>query len=181
MQCDMHVIECANCMRKMTCEVYLSTVLTLVSVVTEPGHSLSPVYNHVQGVSGNHALTLDIHICSHNMASNMKPMVDSRLEQQSTFAPVSMVSPLRSSAKQLSLGIAGGDVLRHVGSKTESCVYDSCKFVVSYDFAPVVRPILSVDVLANKLAQVVYGVGLTRENGAMVLNAALVKKRHEKV
>ena len=24
-QCDMHVIKCANCMRKMTCEVYLST------------------------------------------------------------------------------------------------------------------------------------------------------------
>ena len=25
MQCDMHVIKCANCMRKMTCEMYLST------------------------------------------------------------------------------------------------------------------------------------------------------------
>ena len=25
MQHDMHVIQCANCTRKMTCEVYLST------------------------------------------------------------------------------------------------------------------------------------------------------------
>ena len=25
MQCDMHVCKCATCMRKMTCEVYLST------------------------------------------------------------------------------------------------------------------------------------------------------------
>ena len=55
-------------------------VLTPVSVITEPGHSLSHAYNHVQGMSGNHewipALTLDIHCCFQHMASNMKPVVE---------------------------------------------------------------------------------------------------------
>ena len=37
MQCDMHEIKCANCMRKMTCEVYLSTnVIFVISVSSLP-------------------------------------------------------------------------------------------------------------------------------------------------
>ena len=36
-------------------------------------------------------------------------------------------------------------MLHHLGSKTQSSVYRSLKFHVNYDVAPVVRPILSVD------------------------------------
>ena len=62
---------------------------------------------------------------------------------------------------------------------------------VSYEVAPVVRPILSVDTLMSNGVQVVFGVGVNssciqlpdehiipmiRENGAMVLNVVLVDK-----
>ena len=59
-------------------------------------------------------------------------------------------SPLSLSTKQLSLKSAGGDVLHHLGSITESYVYRSLKFQVNYEVAPVVRPILSVDMLTRK-------------------------------
>ena len=66
--------------------------------------------------------------------------------------------PLSLSTKQLSLKSAGGDALHHLGSKTESYVYRSLKFQVNYEVAPVVRPILSVDMLTRKRVLVVFGV-----------------------
>ena len=83
-------------------------------------------------------------------------------------------------------------MLHHPGSKVESYVYRSLKLQVNYESAPVVRPILSVDVLTNKRVIVVFGVEenssfiqlpdgykipMTRANGAMVLNATLVDGR----
>ena len=91
---------------------------------------------------------------------------------------------LRSSAKQLSLRSGGGrDVLHHLGSKTGSYANQSFKFELNYEVAPIARPILSVDVVNSKGAQVVFGVGanslyiqlpderkipMIKENGAMV-------------
>ena len=51
-------------------------------------------------------------------------------------------------------------MLHHLGSKTESYVWESFKLEVNYEVAPVVRPILSVDVLTSKGVQVVLGVGV---------------------
>ena len=42
------------------------------------------------------------------------------------------------------------DVLHHLGSKVESCVYRSLNFQVNYEVAPVVRPILPDDLLTSK-------------------------------
>ena len=99
-------------------------------------------------------------------------------------------SPLSLSTKQLSLESAGGDVLHHTGSKSESYVYRNLKFQVkNYEVAPVVRTILSVDMLTRKGVLVVFGVQgdssfiqlpdghnipMIRENGTVVLNATLV-------
>ena len=159
-------------------------------VRTDP-HTLSHVYK--QNISVEHdwilALTVDIHSCSHVTASNMRPMI---LEQQFMFVPI---SPLSLSTKHLSLKSAGGDVLHHLGSKTESYVYRSLKFQVNYEVAFVVRPILSVDMLTRKGVLVVFGVQgsssfiqlpdgheipVIRENGAVVLNATLVDRRNMK-
>ena len=86
-------------------------------------------------------------------------------------------------------------MLHHLGSKTESCVYRSLKFQVNYEVAPVVGPILSVDMLTHKGVLVVFGVEgsssfiqlpdghkipMIRENGAMVLNATLFDRRNMK-
>ena len=134
-------------------------VSTPVSVITEPGHSLSLVHNQNTSVRDNWilALTVDIHSCSHYTASNMKPMVDSGV---AIYVCPSWYgfSPLCASAKQLSLRSAGGDVLHHLGSKVESYVYRSLKFQVNSEVALVVRPILSVDVLTSKGVLVVFGV-----------------------
>ena len=97
-------------------------VSTPVSAVTDP-HTLSHVYD--QNISVEHkwilALTVDIHSCSHVTASNM--------EQQFMFVPIGTVPlPLSLSTKQLSLKSAGGDVLHHLGSKTESYVYRNLNF-----------------------------------------------------
>ena len=104
-------------------------------------------------------------------------------------------SPLSLSTKQLSLKSAGGDVLYHLGSKTESDVYRNLKFQVIYEVAPVVRPILAVDMLTRKGVLVVFGVQgdssfiqlsdghkipMIRENGTMVLNSTLVDRRNMK-
>ena len=68
----------------------------------------------------------------------------------------------------------------------------SLKFQVNYEVAPVVRPILSVDVLTSKGVQVVFGaeennpfiqlpdghqIPMIREIGVMVLDATLVDRR----
>ena len=67
------------------------------------------------------------------------------------FVPICTVShTLSLSTKQLSLKSAGGDVLHHLGSKTESYVYRSLKFQVNYEVPLFVRPILSVDMLTRK-------------------------------
>ena len=114
-----------------------------MSAVTDP-HTLSHVYE--QNISVEHnwifARTVDIHSCSHVTASNMKPMVDSgaAIHVCTTWYGF---SPLSLSTKQLSLESAGGDVLHHTGSKTESYVYRNLKFQVNYEVAPVVRTILS--------------------------------------
>ena len=75
------------------------------------------------------------------------------------FVPIGTVSPHfpcpRNSCHSKS---AGGDVLHHLGSKTESYVYRNLKFRVNYEVAPVVRPILSVDMLTRKRVLVVFGV-----------------------
>ena len=104
-------------------------------------------------------------------------------------------SPLSLSTKQLSLKSADENVLHHLGSKTESYVHRSLKFQVNYEVAPVVRPILSVDMLTRKGVLVVFGVQgdssfiqlpdgheipMYRENGTMVLNATLVDRRNMK-
>ena len=104
-------------------------------------------------------------------------------------------SPLSLSSKQLSLKSAGEDVLHHLGSKTESCVYRNLKFQVNYEVALLVSPILSVDMLKRKGVLVVFGVEgnssfiqlpagheipMIRENGTMVLNATLVDRRNMK-
>ena len=170
-------------------------VSTPVSAVADP-HTLSHVYE--QNISVEHnwilALTVDIRSCSHVTASNMKPMVDSG-------AAIHVCpnwygfSPLSSSTKQLSLKSAGGDVLHHLGSKTESYVYRNLKFKVKYEVAPVVRPILSVDMLTRKGVLVVFGIQressfiqlpdghkilMIRANGTLVLNATLVDRRNMK-
>ena len=67
-------------------------------------------------------------------------------------------SQLSLSTKQLSLKSAGRDVLHHLGGKTESYVYRNLKFQVKCEVAPVVRPILSVDMLTRKGVLVVLGV-----------------------
>ena len=74
-------------------------------------------------------------------------------------------------------------------------MYRSLKFQVNCEVAPVVRPILSVDMLTRKGVLVVFGVQgdssfiqlpdghkfpMVRENGAMVLNATLVDRRNMK-
>ena len=119
-------------------------VPTPVSAVTDP-HTLSHVYEQNTSVEHNWilALTVDIQSCSHVTASNLRPMVDSGAAIHVCpnwygFTPLSL------STKQLSLKSAGGDVLHHLGSKTESYVYRNLKFQVNYEVAPVVRPILSV-------------------------------------
>ena len=104
-------------------------------------------------------------------------------------------SPLYLSTKQVSLKSAGGDVLHHLGSKTVSYVYRSLKFQVNYEVVPVVRPILSVDMLTREGVLVVFGVQgsssfiqlldghkiyMIREDGTMVLNATLVDRRNMK-
>ena len=114
-------------------------VWTPVSAVTDP-HTLSHVYE--QNISVEHnwilALPVDIHSCSHVTASNMKPMVDSG-------AAIHVCpnwygfSPLSLSTKQLSLKSASGDVLHHLGSKTESYVYRSLKFQVNCEVALALR------------------------------------------
>ena len=86
-------------------------------------------------------------------------------------------------------------MVHHLGRKTESYVYRSRKFEVNYEVAPVVRPILSVDMLTRKGVLVVFGVQVNssfielpdghnipmiRENGAMVLNATLADRRNMK-
>ena len=150
-----------------------------------------------QNISVEHywifALTVDIHSC-YVTASNMRPMVDSG-------AAIHVCpnwygfSPLCLSTKKLSLKSAGGDLLHHFGSKTESYVCLSLKFHVNYEVALVARPILSVDMLTHKGVWVVFGVQgdssfihspdghkipMIRKNGAMVLNAALVDRRNMK-
>ena len=82
-------------------------------------------------------------------------------------------------------------MLHHLGSKTESYVYRNLKFQVNYEVAPVVRPILSVDMLTRERVLVVFGVHgdssfiqlpaghkipMIRENGTMVLNATVVDR-----
>ena len=52
--------------------------------------------------------------------------------------------------QQQSLRSAGGDVLHHLGIKTERYTYQSFKFQVNHQVAPVVRPIHSVDMLISK-------------------------------
>ena len=112
------------------------------------------------------------------------------------FVPVGTVfSSHSASAKQLSLKSAGGDVLHHLESKVESYVYRSLKFQVNYEVAPVVTPILSVEMVTSKGVLVVFGVEgnssfiqlpdghkihMIRENGAMFLNATLVDRRNMK-
>ena len=83
------------------------------------------------------AITFDIRSCSHNTAT-WNPLVDPGAIHvcPSWYG----FSPLRASAKQLSLKSAGGDVLHHLGSKTESYVYRSLKCQVNYEVAPVVKP-----------------------------------------
>ena len=49
-------------------------------------------------------------------------------------------------------------MLHHLGSKTESYVYRNLKFQVNDKVAPVVRPILSDDMLTRKGVLVVFGV-----------------------
>ena len=133
-------------------------VSTPVSAVTDP-HTLSHVYE--QNISVEHnwipALTDDIRSCSRVTASNMKPMVDSGAAIRVCLNRYGF-SPLSLSTKQLSLKSAGGDVLHHLGSKTESYVCRNLKFQVNYEVAPVVRPILSVDMLTRKGVLVVFGV-----------------------
>ena len=172
-----------------------ASVSTPVSAVTDP-HTLSPVYE--QNISVEHnwilALTADIHNCSHVTASNMKPMVDSGAAIHVCLNWYGF-SPRSLSTKHLSLKSAGGDVLHHLGSKTESYVYRNLKFQVNYEVAPVVRRILSVDMLTHKGVLVVFGVHgdssfiqlsdghkihMIRENGTMVLNATLVDRRNMK-
>ena len=82
-------------------------------------------------------------------------------------------------------------MLHRLGRKVESYVYRNLKSHVNYEVAPVVRPILSVDVLTSKGVLVVFGVEedssfiqldgykipMIRENGAMVLYATLVDGR----
>ena len=74
-------------------------------------------------------------------------------------------SPLCALAQQLSLKIAGGDALYHLGSIVESYVCRSRKFQVNYEVAFVARPILSVDVLTSKGVLVVFGV---EENSSFI-------------
>ena len=124
----------------------------------------------------------------------MNPMVDSgaAIHVCPNWYGFSLLSL---SMKQLSLKSAGGDVLHHLGSKTESYVYRNLKFQVNYEVAPVVRPILSVDMLTRKRVLVVFSVQgdssfiqlpdghkipMIRENGTMVLNATLVDRRNMK-
>ena len=169
-------------------------VSTAMSVITEPGHSLSHVYNQNTSVSHDciFALTFDIHSCSHHTARNMRPVVDSGAAIH-VCPSWHGFSPLSAPAKQLSIKTAGGDALHHLGSKTESCVCPSLKCQVNYEVPPVVTPIISVDVLTNKGVLVVFGVegnssfiqlldgqkiSMIRENGAMVLNATLVDRRN---
>ena len=98
--CD-HRVRTVNEVTKTT------PVSTPVSVITELGHSSSPVYNKNTSVSQDYtlALTFDIHSCSHCMASNMKPVVDSGAAIH-VCPSLYGFSPLRAFAKQLSLGIA---------------------------------------------------------------------------
>ena len=95
-------------------------VSTPVSVITEPGHLLSHVFN--QNTSVGHdwifALTVDSHSCCHYTASSMKLMVDSGAAIHVCPSWCGF-SPLCASAKQLSRKSAGGDVLHHLGSKVE--------------------------------------------------------------
>ena len=79
-------------------------VSTPVSVITEPGHSLSHVYNRNTSVRNGWilALTVDIHSCSHHMASDMKLMVDSGAAIHVCPSWYGF-SSLSASAKQLSL------------------------------------------------------------------------------
>ena len=41
---------------------------------------------------------------------------------------------------------------------TENCVFQSSKSMVNYEVVPVVRPILAVEMLSSKRAQVAFGV-----------------------
>ena len=54
--------------------------------------------------------------------------------------------------------VAGGNVLHHHRIKTECDVCRSLKFQVNCEVAPVVRPILSVDLLTSNGVLVVFGV-----------------------
>ena len=42
-ECDMHVIKCANCLRKVTCEVYVSTVPTGLLFDAVDQHAVSRI------------------------------------------------------------------------------------------------------------------------------------------
>ena len=140
------------------------------------------------------ALSVDIHSCSHVTASNMKPM-GLILEQQSMFVPIGTVShhypcPRNSCHSRV--------LVETCCIILEAKLRVTCRnlnFQVNYEVAPVVRPILSVDMLTHQGVLVVFGVHgvssfiqlpdghkitMIRENGTMVLNATLVDRRNMK-
>ena len=87
----------------------------------------------------------------------MRPMVDSGAAIH-VCPNLYDFSTLSLSTKQLSFKSSGGDVLHHLGSKTESYVYRNLEFQVNYEDALVVRPIFSVYMLTRKGVLVVFGV-----------------------
>ena len=111
----------------------------------------------------------------------MKHMVDSGAAIH-VFPGWHGFSPLSLSTRRLSLNSAGGDVLHHLGSKTESYVYRNLKFQVNCEVAPVVRPILSVGMLTRKGVLVVFGAQgrFIHPKGAIVLNGTLVDGQNMK-
>ena len=127
-----------------------------VSAITEPGHSLSHVYNRNTPVRHDWILSLTVDIPSvFSLHGKLHETHGTAIHVLSQLVRFSLLS---ASAKQLPLKSVGGDVLHHLGSKIDSYVYRSLIFQVNCEVAPVARPILSVDMLASKGVLVEFGV-----------------------
>ena len=173
----------------------VNEVSTPMSAVTDP-HTLSHEYEQDISVENNWILTLkvDIDCCSHVTASNMKTMVDSGAAIHVCpnwygFTPLSL------STKHCHSRVLVETCCIILEAKLRVSRIKNLKFQVNYEVAPVVRPILSGDMLTRKGVLVVFGVHgdssfiqlpdghkipMIRENGTMVLNATLVDKtKHE--
>ena len=132
---------------------------TPVSAVTDP-HTLSHVYE--QNISVEHnwilALTVDIHSCSHVTASNMRPMVDSGAAIPCLCKLVRFSHHFPCPRNICHSRVLVETCCITLEAKLRVTCIEVLKFQVNYKVAPVVRPILSVDMLTRKRVLVVFGV-----------------------